>query len=227
MNDREYEAMNGIRRSDLWWINKTPAHFLWHMDNKEEQTPALLFGSAAHKYVLERDDFFTEYAVVPQVDRRTKIGKETIDVFKREHQKQSWIDEEDFVMIQQMRDALFANAEIKQILTAEHRTEVPFIWVDDESANAKPTSLLNWMVCRQSLTIRPHCLVKMDRLKDHHGNSVMTSSADSTWKASTNALWKNTSLHSSHKRRPHHIWHGYMSVMKDSSTRASASSMNC
>ena len=133
MNDREYEAMNGIRRSDLWWMNKTPAHFLWHMDNKEEQTPALLFGSAAHKYVLERDDFFTEYAVVPQVDRRTKVGKETIDVFKREHQKQSWIDHDDFEVIQQMRDALYANAEIKQILTAEHRTEVPFIWVDDET----------------------------------------------------------------------------------------------
>ena len=85
------------------------------------------------KYVLERDDFFTEYAVVPQVDRRTKVGKETIDVFKREHQKQSWIDHDDFEVIQQMRDALYANAEIKQILTVEHRTEVPFIWVDDET----------------------------------------------------------------------------------------------
>lgn len=133
MNDREYEAMNGIRRSDLWWMNRTPAHFLWHMDSKEEQTPALLFGSAAHKYILEQSDFFTEYAVVPQVDRRTKAGKETIEAFKHDHQRQSWIDHEDFEVIQQMREALYANAEIKQILTAEHRTEVPFIWVDDET----------------------------------------------------------------------------------------------
>ena len=29
----EYEKMEGIRRSDLWYMNKTPAHFKYHMDN--------------------------------------------------------------------------------------------------------------------------------------------------------------------------------------------------
>lgn len=132
MNDKEYDAMDGIRRSDLWWMSKTPAHFIWHLNNKE-QSSALLFGSAAHKYVLEHDDFFDEYAVIPEVDRRTKIGKETIEVFKREHQKQEWINNDDFEMIQHMHDALYANTEIAQILNAEHRTEVPFIWKDEET----------------------------------------------------------------------------------------------
>ena len=133
MNDREYDAMNGIRRSDLWWMEKTPAHFRYHMDNKEPQTPALLFGSAAHKYILEHHEFYEEYAVVPQVDRRTKAGKEIIETFKHDHQNQTWIDHDDMMEISQMREALYGNAEIAQILNAEHRTEVPFIWIDDET----------------------------------------------------------------------------------------------
>lgn len=133
MNDREYDAMNGIRRSDLWWMDKTPAHFRYHMANKEPQTPALLFGSAAHKYILEHHEFYEEYAVVPPVDRRTKAGKEIIETFKHDHQNQTWIDHADMMEISQMRDALYGNAEIAQILNAEHRTEVPFIWIDDET----------------------------------------------------------------------------------------------
>ena len=133
MNDREYDAMTGIRRSDLWWMKKSAAHFQWHMQNKEEQTPALLFGSAAHKYILEHESFFDEFAVVPQVDRRTKAGKEVIEAFKHDHQAQTWIDHDDFDEIQQMRIALMQNEEVARILTGDIRTEVPFVWIDNET----------------------------------------------------------------------------------------------
>lgn len=127
--------MDGIRRSDLAWMRRTPAHFRYHMDNKEteEQTAALLFGSAAHKYVLERETFENEYAVVPNVDRRTKAGKEAIEAFKAEHSRQSWISEEDMQTITGMREALFDNEEVRNILTGQKRVEVPFTWIDAET----------------------------------------------------------------------------------------------
>ena len=135
MNDRQYDRMEGVRRSDLAWIKKTPAHFLYHMQNKqnEEQTPALLFGSAAHKYILERDTFYDEYAIVPAVDRRTKEGREQMQAFKAEHGRQSWIDGDTLATIQDMRTALLLNEEVREILTGEIRTEVPFVWTDDET----------------------------------------------------------------------------------------------
>lgn len=133
MNDKTYEAMKGIRRSDLWWMNKTPAHFLWHMQNEEESTPALIFGQAAHKFILEQDSFFDEFAVVPQVDRRTKTGKEMIEEFKAQNSDKTWINAEDFDSILMMRAALMVDETIADILTREHRTEVPFLWIDGET----------------------------------------------------------------------------------------------
>lgn len=32
-----YEDAEGVRRSDLWVINKTPMHFLYHMNHKDEK----------------------------------------------------------------------------------------------------------------------------------------------------------------------------------------------
>ena len=70
----EYRAHPAISKSDLFKITKSPLHFKWSMENKEEKTAALIFGSACHKYILERDDFDSEFAVALNVDRRTKAG---------------------------------------------------------------------------------------------------------------------------------------------------------
>ena len=56
-------------------MTKSPAHFRWWKDNPPEDTASLLFGRAVLKFVLEKDDFFNEFAVAPLVDRRTKEGK--------------------------------------------------------------------------------------------------------------------------------------------------------
>lgn len=137
MNDREYDRMEGLRRSDLWWMKKSAAHFKYHMQHKddEEQAPALLFGSAAHKYILEPGDFDNEYAIMPKVDRRTKAGKEAIEAFKAEHATQSWIDADEFDTIQDMRTALLCNPEVRQLITRRDvtRFEVPFTWHDGQT----------------------------------------------------------------------------------------------
>ena len=71
-----YDDLPGVRRSDLWLINKSPEHFYYFTHNRPEPTPSLIFGQAAHKYILERDHFDEEFAIRPDVDRRTKAGKE-------------------------------------------------------------------------------------------------------------------------------------------------------
>lgn len=132
VNDKEYSMMPGIRRSDLWWIKKSPLHFKFHMEHPEE-SPALLFGSAAHKMILESDTFDAEYAVMPEVDRRTKAGKAEIEAFKEMHPFQTHIDAESFRTILQMRDALMQNSDVCEILEGNKRVEVPFTWIDGET----------------------------------------------------------------------------------------------
>ena len=75
MNERDYNSAEGIRRSDLWKMEDSPEKFKYFLEHPAEQTPAMAFGSATHKFVLENHEFFNEYAVSLKVDKRTKEGK--------------------------------------------------------------------------------------------------------------------------------------------------------
>lgn len=126
----KYDNIPAVRRSDLWEIRKSPAHYLYKVTNPEEPTAALLFGTAAHKYILEPDTFWDEYIFVPKIDRKTKAGKE-------EYQKimesgKTPISAEDLEIITKMDAQIkahpFASALLK---TGEH--EVPVEWTDEST----------------------------------------------------------------------------------------------
>lgn len=130
MNDQTYNQMEGIRRSDLWKINQTPMHFRYAMDNPEEPTPALIFGRAAHKYILEPETFFDEFEVIPKVDRRTKAGKQIMEAFEQMNSGKTLIADADMQTIMAMRKALLLNPDAREIINGEIRTEEAFTWTD-------------------------------------------------------------------------------------------------
>lgn len=127
-----YEDMDGIRRSDLWVIKQSPLHFRFHMDNQTEaKSKALVFGAAAHKFILEPNDFENEYAVIPSADRRTKEGRAIYQLFE-EKCKQfglTAISADDMAHICDMADALKRNELASQLLEGLH--EASFSWIDD------------------------------------------------------------------------------------------------
>lgn len=137
MNDIEYSKMQGVRRSDLWQMKKSAAHYKYHIDNPEEPTPALIFGQAYHKYVLEPETFFEEFYVLPEVNKRTKEGRAIVEALQAENKGKTAIDGETFTTIQDMRTALENSPEtapyIDAIRSGKARTEVPFVWEDDET----------------------------------------------------------------------------------------------
>ena len=79
MNDKEYDAMQGVRRSDLWHMKKSPAHMKYFLEHDTPDSPALLFGRAYHKWILENKSFFYEFYVSPSVNRRTKEGRAILE----------------------------------------------------------------------------------------------------------------------------------------------------
>lgn len=132
MNDKEYAELPGIRRSDLWKMNISPLHFKYAIDHPKESSPALVFGQAAHKYILEPDSFWDEFAVYPNVDRRTKAGKEEFAEFQRNNADKTWITADDFATIAGMRGELFRDQYFADLIeSGEH--EVPFTWTDEET----------------------------------------------------------------------------------------------
>lgn len=124
---QQYDDIPAVRRSDLWEIRKSPAHYLYKVTHPEEPTATLLFGTAAHKYILEPESFWDEYIEVPKIDRRTKAGKEEwqriLDSGKTP------ISSEDLAVIRDMNAQIEAHPLASSLLkTGQH--EIPIEWTD-------------------------------------------------------------------------------------------------
>ena len=76
MQITSYELSPAVNKSTLWEMRKSPLHY-WHLmhDTPKPDTPAMKFGRAVHKRILEPVEFSADYAVAPVCDRRTKEGK--------------------------------------------------------------------------------------------------------------------------------------------------------
>lgn len=131
ISNKEYRARDGISSTDLKHIFKSPAHFRYWKDNPQEDTQALLFGRASHKYVLETYDFYREFAVAPICDKRTKEGKVTWNKFVAESKDKDIITQEQFEQIEEMRNVMLATPFVSKLINGEH--EVSYFWIDEDT----------------------------------------------------------------------------------------------
>lgn len=146
MTEKEYNEAEGIRRSDLWRMEDSPEKFKYFLEHPVEQTPAMAFGSACHKYVLEKDDFDSEYAVAIPVDRRTKEGKALWETFCESNAEKSIISADDYKVVCEMREALMNCQLAKKLLFGKGEVEVPLFWTDpdtEEKCKVKLDRLIN------------------------------------------------------------------------------------
>lgn len=136
MSNADYRKHEGISKSDLFKITKSPYHFKYWMDHKDEQedTTALRFGRAVHKYILETDDFFNEFAIMPVFDRRTKDGKAQYEAWMNENASKDYVTEEEFETLKAMAEVVKNNKYASRLLKGEH--EKSFFWVDEETGEA-------------------------------------------------------------------------------------------
>lgn len=131
ISNKEYRSREGVSSTDLKHMVKSPQHFRYWKDHPQEDTPALLFGRASHKYMLEKDDFFTEFVIAPNIDRRTKAGKEEYAAFLEESKGKDIISADDFQKIQEMHEALYSTPFAEQLLSGEK--ELSFFLEDEET----------------------------------------------------------------------------------------------
>lgn len=168
ISNKEYRAREGVSSTDLKHMVKSPAHFRYWKDNPQEDTPALLFGRASHKYMLEKDDFFTEFAISPNIDRRTKAGKEEYAKFLAKSKGKDIISADDFQKIQEMHKALYSTPFVAQLLGGEK--ELSFFLEDEE------TGLM--MKCRPDALVQvgdAHVLVDYKSTNDASSEAFMRS----------------------------------------------------
>ena len=132
ISNKEYRERDGISSTELKKIMVTPAHYRHWKDNPEEtDTPSLLFGRAAHKYILETYDFYNEFAVAPNFDRRTKEGKAQYSLFCDQSEGKDIITQEQFEQIDAMRNAMLATPFVSKLINGEH--ELSYFWTDEDT----------------------------------------------------------------------------------------------
>ena len=106
MTEMEYRQSPAISRSELWHIRESPQKFKYYKENPPEPTPSLLFGQVFHKMLLEPVTFDDEFVVVPEVNRRTKDGKQMWEDFVADHEKQTIIPDEMYAKAKEMCEAV-------------------------------------------------------------------------------------------------------------------------
>lgn len=146
ISNKEYRQREGVSSSELKNMVKSPMHCKYWRENPiEKETPALLFGRASHKYVLETYDFYNEFVVVPNCDRRTREGKEIWNKFVAESGGKDVITQEQFEQIDEMRTAAYATPFVSKLLSGEK--ELSF-WGKDEDTGlitkCRPDCLTEW-----------------------------------------------------------------------------------
>lgn len=94
MTNDEYHAHPALGSSNLKQILKNP--YVFAMGLKQEQTQAMVIGSAVHKLVLEADDFYKEFAIMPDFNLRTNEGKNLKAMFEMDNVGKTVIKQSDY-----------------------------------------------------------------------------------------------------------------------------------
>jgi len=137
MDNATYHAHPAVSKSHLDQIARSPLHY-WarYLDPKREvpePTPAMRLGTAVHTLTLEADTWEQRYVVAPQVDRRTKAGKEAWAEFEAEAGERELISAEDRAIVSRMAEAVWAHPAAAMLLHWQGKAETTHMWMDEPS----------------------------------------------------------------------------------------------
>ena len=129
MTEKEYREHPAISRSELFKIRESPEKFKHYQENPEKPTPSLVFGQLFHAMALQPETVADLFVVTPNVDRRTKAGKEEFAKFEAEADGKTVVTADMYQQATEMCEALNKNEFVKKLLKGEK--EKTFFWDDD------------------------------------------------------------------------------------------------
>ena len=126
----EYHAGQGVSKSQLDMLAKSPALIQWNREAPEDETKikALHFGDAMHAILLEPHRFDSEYVVAPKIDRRSNKGKAEAAAWEAANADRVQLTEEEGRKIQLMRESVMAHPDARRLLEAEGDAESSIYW---------------------------------------------------------------------------------------------------
>jgi len=131
-HDAYHAMMDRVSNSYLSRLDNCPAKARITQDD----TPAMAFGRAFHSMILDgAESFNRSFAIAPDMNLRTKDGKEQMAQFAAENAEKTIITQSDNDKIIEMLNAAFRHPFALKLL-AQGRSEVSVLWIDPETGIA-------------------------------------------------------------------------------------------
>tara|TARA_R110002020_G_scaffold463245_1_gene683240 strand:- start:581 stop:1354 length:774 start_codon:yes stop_codon:yes gene_type:complete len=126
-----YSDYSFVTNSQLGLINRSPATYQYYRDNPSARpiTKALNFGRAFHMCMLEHDKYKKEVVVEPDVNKRTKAGKEEYQKFIESNKGMTILSVDENESLKGMRKKLTSSLEADELLSGGLSEQVN-IWND-------------------------------------------------------------------------------------------------
>ena len=126
MPNEAYHAYDGISKSGLDIINRSPAHYFFN--SYSEPSPAMLMGTAVHTAILEPERFKDVYLILDVKDRKASAYKEAVKARGVERV----LLKKDYERIATMQEVIAADNEASELLDGCDLFEVSaFVGIPD------------------------------------------------------------------------------------------------
>lgn len=129
----EYRMRKGLNFSSLNLFAVSPEKYYALKGVERDETEAMKVGTALHTMALEPEKFNQRYFCLPEMDRRTKAGKELYAQIEATNKNKILLKPEDFQVVAEaatsIRNNTFANGLLSNALT-----ELTATWHDVETS---------------------------------------------------------------------------------------------
>jgi len=136
LDEKVYRSADGWAASDLRLLAKSYGHYKHKIDFPEDYsyTAALRAGTIVHACVLEPERFDEEFVVPPEINKRTKAGKEEWAEWESENGDKFALTAEEYDKAMVIRHHVMRNERAAELFTGG-MAEVPVVW--EEEINGK------------------------------------------------------------------------------------------
>lgn len=133
MEEQAYHAAPALGSTDLKNLLRSPAHYK-AAKKAPLESEALRVGTLVHECILEPDTWALRRDL-PEVNKRTKAGKEKLAEFYKVAGEEGWlpVDADDRALCEGMRESAMAHRLVRSVLNAADKKEQSCFWREGRS----------------------------------------------------------------------------------------------
>jgi len=124
--------LGAINNSGFKHLAKSPAHYKAWTNEEQAKTPAMILGTMVHHAILEPEKLETEYAIMPEINRKTNAGKAEYALFCEDNKNKTVVKQEDMDHVKEIACEARKHPYFETLLS-EGKAEQSLFWIDDET----------------------------------------------------------------------------------------------